>query len=112
RVGKAPKVSALYKAAADVRKAMTPEIFFNDGSKAAVECLSDGQQFVAYGLHPSTGKPYRWCGLSPMDIPVVDLPTADARHVQEFVREAEALLRQAGGKTAKELRGIAERPEQ
>lgn len=89
-------------------KARTPEFFFDDGSKSLVECLSDGQQFVAFGIHPGTGQPYRWLTRSPLDTAVSDLPVVDAKHVQEFLRQAEAILRQAGGTTAKELRGVAE----
>jgi hypothetical protein len=31
-----------------------------DGTKQKVEFLAEGQQFVAYGIHPDTGKAYRW----------------------------------------------------
>lgn len=111
RIGKAPKRLAVYKGAPDTAKARTPEFFFDDGSKSLVECLSDGQQFVAFGIHPGTMQPYRWIGPSPLDIAPTDLPVVDARGMQDYLRQAEAMLRQAGGRTAKELRGIAERPE-
>src|ERR1700722_18525272 len=57
RVGRAPKVLAVYRAAADVAKAITPKFIFDNGDEAQIECLSDGQQFVAYGVHPITLKP-------------------------------------------------------
>jgi Family of unknown function (DUF5906)/Primase C terminal 2 (PriCT-2)/Bifunctional DNA primase/polymerase, N-terminal len=110
RIGKAPKRLACYKSAPDVAKARTPEFFFDNGDKSLVECLSDGQQFVAFGIHPGTGKPYTWPNQSPLDVAVDELPTVDAKRIQDFLREAETILRSAGGKTAKELRGIAERP--
>jgi putative DNA primase/helicase len=111
RTGKAPKRLAVYSGAPDTAKARTPEFVFDDGSKSLVECLSDGQQFVAFGVHPGTLKPYRWVGASPLDTAVADLPVVDAKRMQAFLREAETMLRAAGGKTARELRRIAERPE-
>ena len=54
------------------------------GNEQAVELLADGQQFVAEGVHPITGKPYEWLkGRSPLKIPIEDLPllSADAQAV-------------------------------
>ena len=110
RIGKAPKKLACYKAAADVAKAKTPDFFYKNGDKSAVECLSDGQQFIAFGIHPGTGKPYQWVGQSPLDVAVDDLPVVDARRMKDFLARAETVLREAGGQTAKELKGVAERP--
>ncbi len=111
RIGRAPKMLACYNAATDVAKATTPEFHFDNGDKALMECLADGQQFVAFGIHPGTGQPYQWLTSSPLDVSATDLPVVDAKQVQAFLREAEALLRAAGGRTAKELKGIAQRPE-
>ena len=51
------------------------------GNKERVELLSDGRQFVAYGVHPATRKPYHWPkGLPPQD----DLSTATPDALERF----------------------------
>jgi hypothetical protein len=51
-----------------------------DGSlvsgKTLVELFGQGGQFVAYGIHPGTGQPYRWLeeGFEPALVPFDDLP--------------------------------------
>lgn len=40
--------------------------FFRDGEPAGkVELLGAGQQFIGFGIHPDTGKPYQWSGELP-----------------------------------------------
>src|SRR4051812_19870027 len=54
RVGQEPKRLLLYRAAGGpIRKAQTPELLKGD-LKAKVEVLGQGQQFVAFGIHPDT----------------------------------------------------------
>jgi hypothetical protein len=48
-----------------------------DGVCEKLEFLGDGQQFVAFGIHPETGRPYSWRGGEPglvlrSDLPVID----------------------------------------
>ncbi len=59
RVGKSPKRLLVYRASAPFLKGKL-DLFNEAGEKAAVEILAAGQQFVAYGIHPDTGKPYQW----------------------------------------------------
>lgn len=43
-----------------------------------IELLSYGQQFVAFGIHPDTKKPYRWSGdLLAHELPVIPLAMID-----------------------------------
>jgi len=44
--------------------------------KTLVEIFGKGTQFVAYGVHPDTGKPYKWLepGQEPLLVPVAELP--------------------------------------
>jgi RecA-family ATPase len=58
RIGKAPKVLLVYRTSVGFRKQKSAK--FSCGN---VEVLSQGQQFVAYGLHPTTKQPYHWPGL-------------------------------------------------
>lgn len=56
RVGQAPKVVLVYRLAESMpitRRAL---------SVGKIEMLTEGSFFVAYGIHPVTGEPYRWTG--------------------------------------------------
>lgn len=58
------------------------------GEKDKVEILTNGQQFIAYGLHPNTGKPYHWHGLDPLDglLGAKDmLPTLSEVEIKDFL---------------------------
>lgn len=54
RIGKAPKALRLYRVSEPVPY---QRLKFDGGH---VELLSDGRQFVAWGDHPATGRPYEW----------------------------------------------------
>ena len=61
RVGQAPKCLLVYRT--DTPRSKITVSFKRgtpDGIKRDVEILGEGQQFVAHGIHPKTGKPYEW----------------------------------------------------
>lgn len=96
RIGNAPKCGMVFRL-----KGITPfrkisSRIYNDaeGRKSQVEILAEGQQFVAFAIHPDTGKPYHWLrGDSPESWTAKQLPEIgedDARAlVAEFERYAE-----------------------
>lgn len=98
RIGRAPKLLRCYRVAELMAKVETPELFLPDGIKVQVEVLAQGQQFVAYGIHPDTGREYEWPDSGPDAVPLDDVPEVSADAVRAFVAEAEALLRRAGAK--------------
>lgn len=54
-----------------------------------VEILSEGRQFVAHGVHPTTGKPYRW----PQGVPALaDIPFAEPAALLAFLEDLRTLL--------------------
>lgn len=64
RVGKAPKILIPYRAKeGGWRKAFSAWFDDENGEAHRVEVLGEGQQFVAYHIHPDTGEPYRWVDL-------------------------------------------------
>ncbi|WP_238179394.1 AAA family ATPase, partial [Methylobacterium dankookense] len=69
-----------------------------------VEALAEGEQFVGFGCHPQTERPYEWSAGSPLDVPFADLPETDADRLSAFVREAEAMIRATGAETRAEQR--------
>jgi hypothetical protein len=69
RIGRWPKKLLLYRTDMPLSEITV-------GQKGCqIEFLGQGQQFVAYGIHETTGKPYEWPTDTPVDTPVSDLPT-------------------------------------
>ena len=109
RIGAEPKVLLLYRAAAPFTKQQTPEYRLPGDAPEAkghrVEILGQGQQFVAYGIHPTTQQPYRWNGAGePLTMAVDDLPLLDEADVERFLNAAETALIKAGGTPGGKLR--------
>jgi hypothetical protein len=59
--------------------------------KTLVEIFGDGGQFIAYGIHPNTKRPYRWLveGQEPLLVPFAALPPVSV----ELLRQLQADLR-------------------
>lgn len=78
RVGCWPKRLLLYRT----------ETPFTKMKAGQLEILGLGQQFVAFGLHPGTGKPYSWpLGETPLEVPLSDLPLIDRTAAAAFLAE-------------------------
>lgn len=59
RTGLAPKFLIPFRSDEPFRK-LTSSIYTDGKHEHKVEILGDGQQWVAYHVHPGTGKPYDW----------------------------------------------------
>lgn len=96
RVGRAPKLLMVFHAPVPFTKVKSHTWICPAGNKHAVEVLGEGQQFVAFGIHPGTKKPFKWLNdFSPLnsmadfDLPAITL--VEARAIcDEFDRLAEA----------------------
>ncbi|MFE1601600.1 PriCT-2 domain-containing protein [Methylobacterium sp. ID0610] len=107
RIGRAPKALLCYRVALPVDKIQTAALHFtaDDAEKPTkIEVLGRGQQFVAYGIHPETRRPYDWPDGSPLAIDFADLPEVTEGQLRTFVAEAEEMIRAAGGATRQERR--------
>jgi hypothetical protein len=91
RIGQAPKRAILLRTDAPFKK-IVGNVSAPDGSEQKIELLGDGQQVVAYGIHPDTGKPYTWHGGEPGAMTWEDLPYVTEAEAQAFVDDAVALL--------------------
>lgn len=91
RVGRYPK--ALYLARVSEPYRYTRVEFGGEpGKPERVEILSDGRQFVAYGIHPATLKPYHW----PRPLVHFDhLPIVSAETLDEIMQSIRAALPEA-----------------
>jgi putative DNA primase/helicase len=99
RVGQPPKRLLVYRAAEPGLRKAQLVIARPDGDQAKpdkVELLADGQQFVAYGTHPVTLRPYRWADRTPETVPLSDLPAIAGADMDAFLDAAAAMLRGAG----------------
>ncbi len=84
RVGEAPKTLLAFRT--DEPFAVIRSKKYRDflGLTHKVEVLGDGQQYVAYAIHPGTGKPYEWVteksllDVAPHELPLITVETAQA----------------------------------
>ena len=86
RIGKAPKRAIPFRTTDPFAK-ITANLIAADGSTGEkIEFMCDGQQIVAAGIHPETGKPYCWPLGNPTDIAHDDLPDISEAEAQETGR--------------------------
>jgi hypothetical protein len=96
RTGRAPKRLIPFRAVGRFRKkvitfvpTVTPA---GEERHEKIELLADGQQFVAFGVHPDTGGPYIWRGGEPGEVKPEDLPELDEAEAEALVEAAANLL--------------------
>jgi hypothetical protein len=93
RIGRAPKRLLVYRSETPFRKLVTPTFSFpTNDARQRVEVLAAGQQFVAYAIHPGTGRAYVWQNGSPLDISAADLAVVTEEMVRAFLVEAAAII--------------------
>lgn len=82
RIGRAPKRLLVYRA----------ETPFAGRKRHPLELLARGQQFVAYAIHPDTGRPYEWPDESLVEMPLSRLPVVDEAGCTAFLDAAWQLV--------------------
>lgn len=82
RIGHAPKRLLVYRA----------DQPFGGFKYPPIEVLGLGQQFIAYGIHPDTGKPYDWPDHTLADLKLDELPVITQEQAREFAQAAYALV--------------------
>lgn len=99
RVGNAPKVLLTYRAASE-GWAKATGAWFEDlaGDRHRLEVLGKGQQFVAYHVHPDTGRPYEWVDLlgGIEAVRADELPVISEAQVAAALEAFDAMAREAG----------------
>jgi hypothetical protein len=92
RIGKFPKTILVYRTDKPFKK-ITSSIFEDSsGNKHRVEILGEGQQFVAYAIHPDTKEPYSWPEKSVIDIPREQLSVLTEEKARGIVEKFESIV--------------------
>jgi putative DNA primase/helicase len=109
RIGQWPKALFMVRSVPGAKMSTAPYIldsdtFDNDPHK--VEVLGQGQQFVAYGIHPKTGREYEWNGAGePTSVRLEDLPYVTPEQLRAFLAAAEGILGEFGKRCGRLGRG-------
>lgn len=90
RIGRAPKQLMVYRSSAPARKRSVSSA--PDMGAHKIEILGEGNQFIAFGVHPDTLQPYAWPEASPLDVPVHMLPEVTAEAVEAFLAAAGEMI--------------------
>ena len=96
RVGQPPKFVMPYRVSAPIKKKRSAEFQDASGTKHAVEVLGEGQQFVAFGTHPTAGTDYKWYGSGLTDTRWQDLPEITEDLAAAFVEYFEKVAAEMG----------------
>jgi energy-coupling factor transporter ATP-binding protein EcfA2 len=105
RVGRAPRRLLLFRCDKPFHKVQSGVYLDEFDEPQKVEILADGQQFVAFHIHPDTHKPYQWLYKDgPHITHADDLPTIDEDDARAIVAEFERLAEKAGWRLKKKAR--------
>jgi hypothetical protein len=86
RIGKPPKFAILLRSKEPMKKTSLA-LRAPDGGDHQIEVLGDGQQMVAFGIHPDTRRPYLWRRGSPgSEVPLESLPFLDEHLTAQFLK--------------------------
>lgn len=97
RTGQAPKLGMLYRADKPFPKTQSAFFIDDEGRPVKLEVLGEGQQFVAFHIHPDTGKPYKWKdGITPATVAAEDVQIITHEDASELVAEFERQCRNRG----------------
>ena len=115
RVGQPPKSALLYRAPAGIEKKtlnVLPTGNAPDGKTDGIEILGKGQQCVADGIHPDTGKPYKWVGLEPWDNFIggieYSLPEITEAQIDDFLAWIDEVYGVRGGVKTPKPNGVTD----
>lgn len=106
RMGAAPRILLVYRSMKPGWRKATSAAFFDQSdplklngkrNEQRIEVLGDGQQFVAYSIHPDTHKPYDWTDLfgGIAHVPAESLPVVTVEQIGAMMREVDRLVQSA-----------------
>ncbi len=93
RIGQEPKLLMIYRSDEPFSKLMSTMYEDPEGRRNRIEILGEGQQFVAFSIHPDTKKPYRWINKTPLSaIAPEKLPVLTKEKAEELIAYFETLV--------------------
>jgi hypothetical protein len=99
RIGNAPKTMLIYRTASPIAKFRSGAYTLESHNSQRIEILGKGQQFVAFGTHPTTKQPYEWPLKSITEAPFEEIPLTDQPKLQEFISSFDLLAADIFGAT-------------
>jgi hypothetical protein len=97
RTGLAPKKLILGISIDEFPKMSSRKFIDSEGDIHQLEILGKGQQFVAFGKHPDTGKNYHWdAALNPLDKSTKDLALFSLLGIKELIQRFEKIALSKG----------------
>nr|WP_277613636.1 phage/plasmid primase, P4 family [Neoroseomonas marina] len=96
RTGLAPKTLLLFRTETPIKKITSAEFVDGQGRKAQIEGLGEGEQFVAYAVHPDTKRPYVWPGADPVEVQAANLPLITVAQAKALIEWFEARCKELG----------------
>lgn len=90
RTGRAPRKMLVYRTDTPFRKRQSAKFVSPDGETHQIELIGHNAQFVAFAVHPDTGKPYTWGEYSPLDTPADLLPVMTEQNGLDLIAFFEA----------------------
>jgi len=114
RTGRAPKFLIPFRSD-DPFKKLTSNVYTDGTHDHKIEILGDGQQWVAYHVHPETGKPYEWWdGLGDAGImgsAQSELPALSRSDAQRVIDAFEVLAATRVASGAWRAKDVGQRPD-
>jgi hypothetical protein len=96
RIGQWPKRLVPFRCEVPFKKMLVRFKAPDDDTVHKIEVLGDGQQFIADGVHPVTGKAYTWQAGDLLSIPRERLPLLNEAMAHQFIAQAEEIMTAAG----------------
>jgi len=112
RIGLPPKFLVPASPLSAIKKKHKNTWYDKSGEKHEIEFLSPGDQyFLAFGIHPDTGKPFSWVkDHSPINIAMADLTTWDELDISGLEDEFDRLATEADWTREKKQKSKGENP--
>ena len=109
RIGLPPKTLLVYRVDEPFPKTQSKVFIDDEGRSVKLEVLSDGQQFVAFHIHPDTEEPYYWVDdRSVLDVPREQLEPIDQDQSLDLVEYFEKLCRAEGWQEKSTVKRLAQ----
>jgi hypothetical protein len=109
RIGQAPKSGIIMRVEGPEWAVRATRKYQKDGIQAQVDIRAFTRQFVGYGYHPATGKPYTWPRGELWATPNADLPVLTQEEAQSFRDWCEAEILSWAGEDPRKVVDLEER---